>query len=119
MTEDFKIGLIRLLAKAIPELKGKILHGAVDEGTKEPYAVFITPEEVPIRTKHGIVGTSTTFELLVVEKLMVAVEALKRRAIKALEGQTIDGKKVYYVSSESEYYHQTNTHGYSITFKIK
>lgn len=119
MTEDFKIALIELLTQAVPELKGKIQHGAVDEGTKEPYAVFTTPEEAPIRTKHGIIGTNSTFELVAVDRLMVNLEQLKARIIKALDGQTVDRKKVYYVSAESEYYHQTNTHGYSITLKIK
>lgn len=62
---DFKTELLRIIERAIPELKDKIQAGAVDATTKAPYAAFNTPKEVPIRTMHGIAGYLVTFELSV------------------------------------------------------
>ena len=115
---DFKKDLIAQLEKAIPELKGKVQAGAVDAETPVPYSAFTVPEEVPIRTIHGIAGTTVSFELAVYHNKMSSLESLKNKVLNALDLSTLDGKRCYYRSSEYGFYPDFNIHGYTITFKI-
>lgn len=115
---DFKTTLIKLLESAVPELKNKIQAGAVDAETPAPYAAFNIPEEVPLRTIHGIAGTVTMFDLAVFHTKLSVVEDLKRRTIKALDTTEIAGKSCYFKSSEYGFYADYNIHGYTITFRI-
>lgn len=115
---DFKTALIALLEKQLPELKGKIQAGAVDAETPVPYAAYSTPEETAIRTKHGIAGVTTFFDLSVYHSKMSEVEKLKHRVIKALEAQELGEKWCYYKSSEYAFYPDYNIHGYNLTFRI-
>lgn len=116
--KDFKKDLIAVAEKAIPELKGKIQAGAVDAETPVPYAAFTMPEEVPIRTIHGIAGVTVTFELAIFHNKMAALEALKAKIQKALDQASFTGKRCYYRSAEYGFYPDFNIHGYTLTFKI-
>lgn len=115
---DFKTELIELLEREVTELRDKIQAGAVDADTPVPYAAFSTPEEVPIRTIHGIAGYATTFELSVYHSKMSEVEKLKHKVIKALEGAELTARKCYYKSGEYAFYPDYNIHGYNLTFRI-
>lgn len=115
---DFKIELITLLETAVPELHDKIQAGAVDERTATPFAAFTTPEEVPIRTIHGIAGYTTTFEIAVYDKKVVSVETLKHRIIATLEGAGLSYRRCYLKSTSSDYYADYDLHGVTLTFKI-
>ncbi len=117
--QDFKIELLRILESAVPELCDKIQAGAVDATTKPPYAAFNTPEETPIRTLHGIVGYTTSFELAVFHPQMSECERLKKRCIKALENTELQGQTCRYKSSEYGYYMDYSLHSYSLTFRIQ
>lgn len=118
MTADFKIKLIALLEKQVPELKDKIQAGAVDAETPVPYATYSTPEETAIRTIHGIAGYTTTFELSVYHSKMSEAEKLKHRVIKVLERTELADKKCLYKSAEYAFYPDYNIHGYNLTFRI-
>ena len=61
---DFKTALIEVVETAAPELEGKLQCGAVDAETPAPFATYSTPEELPIRTKDGICGYETLFEVI-------------------------------------------------------
>lgn len=115
---DFKTDLIALLERQVPELRDKIQAGAVDAETPIPYAAYLTPEETAIRTKHGIAGYLTIFELSVYHSKMSDVEKLKRRVIKALDAEELGEKWCYYKSSEYAFYPDYNIHGYTLTFRI-
>lgn len=115
---DFKKDLIGQLEKAVPELKDKVQAGAVDAETPVPYAAFTVPEEVPMRTIHGIAGTTVNFELAIYHNKMASLESLKLKVLHALDLATLDGKRCYYRSSEYGFYPDFNIHGYTITFKI-
>ncbi len=115
---DFKTELLRIIEVEIPELIDKVQAGAVDAETTVPYAAFSTPEEVPIRTIHGIAGYSTTFEISVFHSSISEVEKLKSKLINTLEGATLNSKICYYKSSESAFFHQYNLHSYTLTFRI-
>lgn len=115
---DFKTALIALLEEQVPELRDKIQAGAVDAETPVPYAAYSTPEEVPIRTIHGIAGYTTTFDVLVYHTKMSEVEKLKHKVIKALEGAELNSKRSYYKSGEYGFYPDYNIHGYTLTFRI-
>ena len=115
---DFKTELIKLIEKAVPELKDKIQAGAVDATTKPPYACFTTPEEQPIRTIHGIAGYTINFEVAVFHNQLFEVEKLKAKLINALEGVGLINKRCYYKSSEYAFFAEYNLHSYSLTFKI-
>lgn len=115
---DFKTELITLLETAVPELHDKIQAGAVDERTATPFAAFTTPEEVPIRTIHGIAGYTTTFEIAVYDKKVVSVETLKHRIIATLEGAGLSYRRCYLKSTSSDYYADYDLHGITLTFKI-
>lgn len=115
---DFKIELINLLETSIPELRDKIQAGAVDAETQVPYVAYSTPEEVPIRTIHGIAGYTTTFELAVFHNKLNETEKLRHRIIKALEGEELCKRHCYLKSSSYNYYSDYDLHGYIITFKI-
>ena len=115
---DFKTELIQLIEQEVPELCDKIQAGAVDASTKAPYAAFSTPEEVPIRTIHGIAGYTVAFELAIFHGQLSALEALKLQLINALEGAKLINKTCYYKSGEYAYFHEYALHSYSLTFKI-
>lgn len=118
MSKDFKKDFIAKLEKDVPELKGKVQAGAVDAETPVPYAAFTTPEEIPLRTIHGIAGIQVLFDLGVFHSKMAAAETLKQKIIAALDGVALAGKRCVYKSSEYGYYADFNIHGYTITFKI-
>ncbi len=115
---DFKTELIKLIEETIPELKDKIQAGAVDASTKAPYAAFNTPEEVPIRTFHGIAGYITTFEIAIFHTQLSEVERLKHQLITVLEGVELTDKRCYYKSAEYALFAEYSLHSYSLTFKI-
>lgn len=115
---DFKIDLISKLETAVPELKDKIQAGAVDTQTPVPYAAYSTIEETPIRTKSGIAGYLTTFDLSVYHNRMASAETLKHKIINALNGIEVGGRLCYFKSAEYGFYADYNIHGYVITFKI-
>lgn len=115
---DFKTELISILEQQIPELRDKIQAGAVDERTASPFAAFTTPEEIPIRTFHGIAGYVTTFEVAVYEQKIAALERLKHRVIAALEGQTLTNRRCSFKSSSTDYYPDYDLHGATLTFRI-
>lgn len=115
---DFKIDLIRILETAIPELKDKIQAGAVDAQTPVPYAAYSTPEETPIRTKSGIAGYLTTFDVSVYHNKMSSVEVLKHKIIKALDGVEVGHRRCWLKSSDYGFFADFNIHGYTLTFKI-
>ena len=115
---DFKTALIALLEEQVPELKDKIQAGAVDAETPVPYAAYSTPEEVPIRTIHGIAGYITTFDISVYHSKMSEVEKLKHKVIKVLEGAELNGRRSYYKSGEYTFYADYIIHGYTLTFRI-
>lgn len=115
---DFKTALIAILEKQIPELKKKIQAGAVDAETPVPYAAYSTPEEVPIRTIHGIAGYLTTFEVSVYHSKMSEVEKLKHKVIKALDMEIVGERRCNYKSGEYAFYPDYNIHGYNLTFRI-
>ncbi|MFI3298765.1 MAG: hypothetical protein R3Y49_03065 [Rikenellaceae bacterium] len=115
---DFKIELLKILEQEIPELEDKVQAGAVDASIKAPYAAFSVPEEVPIRTIHGIAGYTTTFDLAIFHPQLAETEKLKLKAINALEGQKLTAKTCYYKSGEYAYFYENNLHSYTLTFKI-
>lgn len=118
MIEDFKTAFIAALEAAAPELRGKVQAGAVDAETPVPYAAFTTPEETPLRTKHGIAGVQTLFEVALIHDRMASVEALKCKAIRALDEMSFAGGHCIWKSSEYSYYADFDLHGYTITFRI-
>lgn len=115
---DFKKELIVILEQQIPELRDKIQAGAVDERTTIPFAVFSTPEEIPVRTIHGIAGYATTFEVAVYDKKVAALERLKHRVIAALEGQVLADRRCSFKSSSTDYYPDYDIHGAMLNFRI-
>lgn len=116
--KDFKTRLISLLKRDIPELADKIQAGAVDARTPAPFAVFSVPEEMPVRTLHGIAGYRTMFEVAVYDSKFSSAERLKHRVISALEGAEFDGKRSRFVSSAAEYYADYDLHGTTIQFNV-
>lgn len=115
---DFKIELISLLEREIPELADKIQACAVDARTPAPFAAFTVPEEMPVRTLHGIAGYRTIFEVAVYDAKVACAEKLKHRVIAALEGAEFDGKRSRFVSSATEYYADYDLHGATMAFRI-
>lgn len=115
---DFKKELIATLEWEIPELRDKIQAGAVDERTTTPFAAFSTPEEIPIRTMHGIAGYVTNFEIAVYDKKVAALERLKHRVIAALEGQVLTDRRCSFKSSSTDYYPDYDIHGVTLNFRI-
>ncbi len=115
---DFKKELIAALEREIPELRDKIQAGAVDERTQTPFAAFSTPEEIPIRTMHGIAGYVTTFEIAVYDKKVAALEQLKHRFIASLEGQVLADRRCSFKSSSTDYYPDYDIHGVTLNFRI-
>lgn len=115
---DFKKELIATLEREIPELQDKIQAGAVDERTQTPFAAFSTPEEIPIRTMHGIAGYVTTFEIAVYDKKVASLEKLKHRAIAALEGQVLTDRRCSFKSSSTDYYPDYDIHGVTLIFRV-
>lgn len=116
--EDFKTTLIAAIETAAPELSGKIQCGAVDAETVAPFATYSTPEERPLRTKDGIVGYDTLFEVEVYDNRVSGAETLKRKVARAVEGLEIDGKVCKYRSASSDYYPDYDLHAWTLTFKV-
>lgn len=115
---DFKKQLLALLECEIPCLTDKIQAGAADARTAAPFAAFTYPEEIPIRTIHGIAGFRTLFEVSVYESKFAAAEQLKCRVIAALEGAEFDARRAYFQSASADYYADFDLHGITMTFKI-
>lgn len=115
---DFKVEILALLESALPELKDCIQAGAVDERTPTPFAAYTTPEETPIRTKSGIAGYLTTFEVSLYDKRIAALEQLRHRVIAALERKELGAKICTYRSSTTDYYPDYDLHGATMTFRI-
>ena len=118
MMEDFKVEILALLESALPELKDRIQAGAVDERTPTPFAAYTTPEETPIRTKSGIAGYLTTFEISLYDKRIASLELLRHRVIAALERKELGEKVCTYRSSTTDYYPDYDLHGATMTFRI-
>lgn len=115
---DYKLEIISLIEKTIPELKDKIQCGAVDAETPLPFAVCANPQEVAIRTLHGIVGYDILFEVSVYHNKIALVENLKRKIISTLERKDISNCTCLHKSSEYIFHQDYNIHSYTITFKI-
>ena len=115
---DFKVEILALLEKALPELGDRIQAGAVDERTATPFAAYTTPEETPIRTKSGIAGYQTHFEVAIYDKRIASLEILRHRAIAALERAELGEKVCSYRSSTTDYYPDYDLHCATLTFRI-
>jgi len=116
---DFKTALIEVIQTAAPELEGKIQCGAVDAETVAPFATYSTPEESPIRTKDGIVGYDTLFDVEVFDTRVAGAEVLKRKVRGAIEGLVVEGKVCRFRGASSEYYPDYDLHSWTLTFKIR
>lgn len=116
--KDYRILILGHLENDIPELKDKIQAEAVDEGTKAPFAVFMTPEEVPIRTKDGIAGYNILFEISVYDRSVSGATSLQQSVINSLEGVQLDKKTCRYKSSTKDYYPEYDLHSVTLTFRI-
>ena len=115
---DFKTALIEVIETAAPELEGKVQCGAVDAETVAPFATYSTPEEVPVRTKDGICGYETLFEVEVYDNRVAGAESLKRKVRGAIEGLVVDGKVCRHRSASSDYYPDYDLHSWTLTFKV-
>ena len=115
---DFKTALIEVVETAAPELEGKLQCGAVDAETPAPFATYSTPEELPIRTKDGICGYETLFEVEVFDSRVAGVESLKRKVRGAVEGLVVDGRVCRHRNSSSDYYPDYDLHSWTLTFKV-
>ena len=115
---DFKAHIIALIEEAIPELTDKVQAGAVDERTAAPFAAFSYPEETPVRTKSGIAGYLTTFEVSLYDKRIATLELLRHRVIAALERKELGEKVCTYRSSTTDYYPDYDLHGATMTFRV-
>ena len=115
---DFKTALIEGIQTAAPELEGKVQCGAVDAETVAPFATFSTPEEQPVRTKDGICGYETLFEVEVFDGRVSGVESLKCKVRGAVEGLVVDGKVCRHRNSSSDYYPDYDLHSWTLTFKV-
>lgn len=116
---DFKTALIEVIETAAPELEGKVQCGAVDAETVAPFATYSTPEEQPIRTKDGICGYETLFEVEVYDNRVAGAESLKRKVRGAIEGLVVDGKVCRHRNASSDYYPDYDLHSWTLTFKIR
>ena len=116
---DFKTALIEVVETAAPELEGKLQCGAVDAETPAPFATYSTPEELPIRTKDGICGYETLFEVEVFDSRVAGAESLKRKVRGAVEGLVVDGRVCRHRNSSSDYYPDYDLHSWTLTFKIR
>ena len=115
---DFKVEILALLEATLPELGDRIQAGAVDERTATPFAAYTTPEEIPIRTKSGIAGYQTTFEVSLYDKGIAKLELLRHRVIAAMERAELGEKVCTYRSSTTEYYPDYDLHGATMIFRI-
>ena len=115
---DVKVEILAVLEEALPELGDRIQAGAVDERTATPFAAYTTPEEIPIRTKNGIAGCQTTFEVSIYDKRIAQLEQLRHRVIAALERKELDERICTYRSSTTDYYPDYDLHGATLTFLI-
>lgn len=115
---DFKVEILALLESALPEFGDRIQAGAVDERTATPFATYTTPDETPIRTKSGIAGYQTTFEVSVYDKRIAQLEQLRHRVIAALERKELGKRVCTYRSSTTDYYPDYDLHGATLTFRI-
>lgn len=115
---DFKTALIEVIETAAPELENKLQCGAVDAETPAPFATYSTPEEQPIRTKDGICGFETLFEVEVFDSRVAGAESLKQKVRGAVEGLVVDGKVCRHRNSSSEYYPDYDLHSWTLTFKV-
>lgn len=115
---DFRTAIIDAIEADYPALLGKVQCGAVDEGTTAPFATFGTPEERPLRTKDGIAGSDTLFEVEVFSSTVVQAEYLKRKAIAAVDGLRFGGQGCRYRGASSDYYPDYDLHSWTLTFKV-
>lgn len=115
---DFRTAVIELIETAAPELTGKVQCGAVDENTTAPFATYSTPEEVPVRTKDGIAGYDTLFEVEVYDNRVAGAESLKQKVRGVIEGLVVDGRTCRFRGASSDYYPDYDLHSYTLTFKI-
>ena len=115
---DFKVEILAILEAALPELSDRIQAGAVGERTATPFAAYTTPEETPIRTKSGIAGYLTTFEVSLYDKRIASLELLRHRVIATLERKELGEKVCTYRSSTTDYYPDYDLHGATMTFRI-
>lgn len=115
---DFKVEILAILEAALPELGDRIQAGAVDERTATPFAAYTTPEETPMRTKSGIAGYLTTFEVSLYDKRIASLELLRHRVIAVLERKELGERVCTYRSSTTDYYPDYDLHGATMTFRI-
>lgn len=119
MTEsDFRVALIEEIELCVPALLDKVQAGAVDATTAAPFAAFTTPDEHPVRTKDGIVGYDTLFEVSVYDSKYSGAQGLKAQLACELDGFQIDGKTVRHRSSSYEYYPDYDLHCWTLSFRI-
>ena len=115
---DFKPTLIAAIEAAAPSLAGRVQAGAVDASTPAPFAAFTTPEERPLRSKDGVVGMESVFEVSLFDGKIAGAEALKRAVLPAIEGLQIGGKTCRVQSAGSEYYPDYDLHAITVTARI-
>lgn len=119
MTEsDFRVAIIEQIELCVPALLDKVQAGAVDATTAAPFAAFTTPEERPVRTKDGVVGYDTVFDVSVYDSKYADAQGLKAQLAFELEGFRIDGKTVRHRSSSYEYYPDYDLHCWTLSFRI-
>lgn len=117
MNENLLIAIIERLELETPTLKSKIYPGAADASAIVPYSAYKSKES-PIRSKDGIVGYNTIFELAVFEKTLLDAKAIKEKVVEALEGFSEDVWRLSYDGSQDIYYPEYDIHGITLTFKI-
>lgn len=117
MTE-FIAAFIELIESELPQLVDKIQHGAVDAEIQPPYAAYSVPASEPIRTIHGIVGYTTTFELIIVDRSLAQVDELSRKIIRITEITEIADRRCRLSGMSTDFFEAVSLNGIILTFKI-
>lgn len=116
---DFSKEVVTLIETLEPAMKNNVKPGMVSAETKPPYAAYSEPTEEPKRTKDGIAGYRTTFELAIFNDTKVSAERLKNSLKTKLDRQIIAGRKMLFMQAEYGFYEDYKLHGYVLTFNIK
>lgn len=85
MTSEF----VSAVAQIIPVYPFEAVQEA-----RPPYAAY-TISETPIRTKDGIAGYEGTITLAIFSTSLTAVDELMAKIIEAVDGRTLDGRRLY------------------------
>lgn len=118
MNEKILCAIIEAIEHAAPKLAGKIHPAALDAETLAPYAAYKSGK-IPIRTKDGIVGFDTSFELVIFDTTMLDLVGMETDIIEQIDGANFDTKRARFTQSEDGYFPDFDIHSKSLTFKIK